>query len=155
MKFLRSGKVVSKTDLAHVYRVAEDASIQGLREIRPLIEEVLVKVVGTQYYSLATLRKMGHPYKSKAPGGLKPGVINVQSGDFFRAFKVIGPVRATGAVTIWVENDSSTGERLEAGGRMIKRPWKSYLMWNLYRAINPVLGPLIAKNIKIRGNFNG
>jgi hypothetical protein len=155
MRFLKSGRV-PKANLDFIYRVAEDASVQGLREVRPIVQETIAKIVGTQYYSLASLRKMGYPYKSRSPGGLHPGIINVQSGKFFKAFRITGPVRAGRRVTIWVENDNPLGDLLERGtSRMIKRPWRSYLMWNLNRAISPILGPIIAKNIKIREKIHG
>jgi hypothetical protein len=94
---------------------------------------------------------MGHPYKSHPPGGLKPGIINYQTGDFYKSFRITGPQRAGYRLTLWVENDNVLGELLESGtARMIKRPWQNLLMWNLQRSITPVLGALISKNIKLR-----
>jgi len=149
MKFLRSGKV-PKGEINRVYKAVVDAGVMSLAEVRPLVYEVLIKCVGTQYYSLAALKQMGHPYKKRAPGGLNPGVINVQSGEFFRAFKIEGPTRSGSALTLWVDNYSWKAVLLIDAPRMISRPWNTYLMWNLQRAITPVLGKLLAKNIKLR-----
>jgi len=149
MKLLKTGRV-PKLELNKVWSSVVQAEVDTLASIRPVVDDILVKNVGTQYYSLAALKKMGHPYKNRAPGGLAPGIINVQSGDFFRSFRLTGPTISGQQVILYIENDSWKGEMLLHPHNMIARPWESYLMWHLQRAIAPRLGAIFAAKFKFR-----
>ncbi len=150
MGLLKSGRM-SKKDLHGIWQSLDRAEAEALSSVKPAIYEVLTKIVGTQYYSLATLRNMGHPYKSRPPGGLHPGVINVQSGAFFGSFKLVGPSKAGTTMALYLVNTSPKAALLNEGtDRMIPRPWSSYLMWHLQRAIRPKLGLEVSKRIKLR-----
>lgn len=149
MRLLKSGKV-PKAELNKLWKDVQMTEIEALNAVRPVVDDILRKTVGTRYFSLATLRKMGHPYKNRAPGGLAPGIINVQSGEFFRAFRITGPVITGQRVTLYVENDSWKADMLLSPPNMIPRPWKSYLMWHLQRALTPKLGAIFAQKFKFR-----
>jgi hypothetical protein len=149
MKLLKSGRV-PKLELNRLWKGIQQAESETLEAIKPIVNEILVKNVGTQYYSLAALKRMGHPYKNRAPGGLAPGIINVQSGEFFRSFKLTGPVASGQRMTLYIENNSWKAEMLLHPGNMIPRPWDSYLMWHLQRAITPKLGAIFASKFKFR-----
>jgi len=150
MSLLKS-KRVPKASLDRLWKDIQQAEVETLNAAKPVVNEVIRFVVGTRYYDLKTLARMGHPYATHAPGGLNPGVINVQSGEFFRSFRITGPEVTRSRTTIFVSNSSWKGDLLIAGGgRMIPRPWDTYLMWHLQRALRPKLGALFASRLKLR-----
>ena len=149
MRLLKTGKV-PKLELNRLWSSVVQAEVDTLASIRPIVNDILVKNVGTRYYSLAALEKMGHPYKNRAPGGLAPGVINVQSGEFFRAFRITGPTLSGQRVILYIENNSWKAEMLLHPTNMIPRRWESYLMWHMQRAITPRLGAIFAAKFKFR-----
>lgn len=149
MRLLKSGRV-PKCSLDKVWEDVLQGEAETLQAVRPVVDEILRKTVGTQYFSLATLSKMGHPYKKGSPGGLAPGIINVQSGEFFLAFRIIGPVASAKQMTLYVENNSWKAAMLLAPANMIPRPWSSYLMWYLQRSLTPKLGAIFAQKVKFR-----
>ncbi len=150
MSLLKSRKV-PKYSLDRLWRDIQQAEMETLAAAKPVVNEVIRYVVGTRYYSLKTLAKMGHPYATHAPGGLHPGIINVQSGEFFKSFRIIGPEVGKSRAILYVTNSSWKGDLLiSGGGRMIARPWDTYLMWHLQRALRPKLGKLFAQRLKLR-----
>jgi hypothetical protein len=149
MRLLKCG-TVPKGEFKKLYREIVKSGVDSLNEVRPLITSVMTKTVGTQYFSLATLKEMGHPYKDHAPGGLHPGVINVQTGEFFQGFRITVPKIIGGTITIYIENDSWKGQVLLHPNHMIARPWESYLMWHLQRTVNPRLTALMANKFRMR-----
>jgi hypothetical protein len=70
------------------------------------------------------LRKMGHPYATRAPNAsVDPSTINAQTGEFRRAWKKAGPRLRGGALSGEVVNTSKVAPYLLKGTkRMIKRP---------------------------------
>lgn len=150
MRLLKCGKV-PKLELNRVWQDIQQAEKETLNAARPVIDEVIRFCVGTRYYSLQTLAKMGHPYASGTPGGLHPGIINVQSGEFFRGFRILGPEVDRSKAVLYVTNQSwKAGLLLAGNGRMIPRPWDTYLMWHLQRALRPKLGAMFASRLKLR-----
>lgn len=149
MRLLKSGKV-PKYSLDRVWRDVQLAEADTLNAAKPIINEVLRFVVGTRYYSLKALAKMGHPYATHAPGGLNAGIINVQSGEFFKSFRLLGPVVTGTRAILYVTTSSWKASLLIAGGKMIPRNWNTYLMWHLQRALRPKLGPMFASRLKLR-----
>jgi hypothetical protein len=150
MRLLKSGRV-PKANLDRLWKDIQQAERETLNAARPVIDEVIRYVVGTRYYDLKSLAKMGHPYATHAPGGLHPGIINVQSGEFFKSFRMIGPEITKTKAVLYVSCSSWKGNLLLAGGgRMIPRPWDTYLMWHLQRALKPKLGAMFAQHLKLR-----
>lgn len=75
-------------------------------------------------YSTAELRRMGHPYATRAPR--PPGdaaQINVQTGRFRAAWRIVGPRKTKSGLSTRLVNDSPEAKLLLSGTRyMIARP---------------------------------
>lgn len=151
MRLLKSGRV-PKCELNKVWEDVKQAEVATLQAAKPYINDVLRFCVGTRYYSLKQLAQMGHPYANGTPGGLHAGVINVQSGEFFRGFRLVGPEVSKSKAVLYVTNQSWKATPLLSGfgGKMVARPWDTYLMWHLQRALMPKLGAMFASRLKLR-----
>ena len=120
---------------AYLQRFTE-AQADALQEIQPILMEILTTTVGTQYYDLKTLRKMGHPYSIGGHAPLPLGIINKQSGRFLEAMRIIGPTRIGDLVVLQLINmDEERAWQLKGGGdsRMPPRPYKVLLQDRLRR----------------------
>lgn len=141
----------TKLDISAILREAETAERVALQQVLPLVREVMLATVGTRYYSLHQLAAMGHPYGYGRTPPMHPGVINKQSGDFYRGFIVAGPVHSGNQLSIFVSSTDSKSDMLLSGrGRMIARPYDRLLQWKLSRVIAPVLGSAMSAAIKIK-----
>ena len=74
-------------------------------------------------HSLAQLRAAGHPYARRAPDpSFDASVINVQSGEFLRAWRSAGPSLVGGVVKSRVVNNSAPAKYMGGTRTMIARP---------------------------------
>jgi hypothetical protein len=128
----------------------------ALMKLKEPIREIIDRNVGTQYYSLANLRLMDHPYKvrgSGRPGGLPAGVVNRQSGVFSRSLRIRGPLllgRDRISITVFSRGEKPLGNWLLTGtGRMRGRPWTSQLRTEIYKIMAPIIATL-GKRMRLR-----
>ena len=99
---------------------------QGMRDAEQQSARTALEVaheLSSGRFSAAQLARMGHPYRI---GGTPPqdaAIINRQSGEFYRGWRVIGPRRAGSSLTTKLINESPNAQRLQRGtSRMIARP---------------------------------
>lgn len=152
-----TGKVRwTRFNYENVAEQVEAVALEALKELKPVLWDVLEKNVGTQYASLAELRQMGHPYRiggSGRPKGIPRGVVNRQSGEFFSGFKIHGPQRRGRYVSISVVvADSEKGKKLEHGDpehNMQGRPWQEHLQAQMRKAVGPAIRRL-ERTLRIR-----
>jgi hypothetical protein len=130
--------------------------METLAQLKKPIQEVLDRNVGTQYFSLADLRKLGHPYRiggSARPGGIPTGVINRQSGEFHRSLVIRGPLilgRDRVSITVYSRGEKSLGGWLLSGtDKMRGRPWTKHLRTEIYKIVVPALLKL-ERRIRLR-----
>lgn len=112
------------------------AQMEALEEMRPVITEILMSTVGTQYYDLKELRMMGYPYRVGGHPPLPLGIISKQSGRFLEAMHIVGPTRIGDLVVLQLLNlDEERAWQLKGGGdsRMPPRPYKVLMQDRLRR----------------------
>lgn len=83
------------------------------------------KALSSGPFTLAQLRKMGHPYARRAPGALDPAVINVQSGRFRQDWQADVPRMGDPGDVVRgrISNQSPVADYLQYGTRyMVARP---------------------------------
>lgn len=103
-------------------------------------------------YRASALAKKGHPYSTRNAGGWipygDPGMINVQSGEFYLHWKMIPVVHKGNSINSGIANDSDYADQLAKGKKTtIARPLiqkvmpivEFYRMRNLTRAIRDSL----------------
>jgi len=74
-------------------------------------------------FSAAQLALLSHPYRIGGHPPQDPAIINWQTGEFYRGWRVIGPRAAGGTLTTKLVNESPQARALERGtSRMIARP---------------------------------
>lgn len=115
---------------------------KALLEVRNVAEEILKETVGTQYFNLEELTEMGHPYSAKHPNPPTPrGVVNLQTGEFYKTFHITFPQYVGGQVFFNViQEPSEEGEWLEDGkGGMVPRPYARLIQDRLNRILEKVL----------------
>lgn len=93
-------------------------------------------------YSLAMLRRMGHPYSRRRPRPpMDPGIVNRQTGRFLRAWGRSDAHWDSGRRTVNVANFSDRAEYMFGTRRMIARPiWRQ-----IVRRTEKAVGPAIAR----------
>ncbi len=126
----------------------DQTATETLAIIKPYANQILKKVVGTQYASLAQLKAMHHPYgfHSQVSPPMPPGYVNVQSGKFYSSiFWEPGISKRRGVASIQVSFDPEKEKFLLPGtSKMIPRPYATLFnilmrdtvtnrMSNLYR----------------------
>jgi hypothetical protein len=153
-----TGKVRwTKLPIERIIQQIEAVEIETLSSLKEPIRAVIERNVGTQYYSLAALKNMGHPYRIGGPGrpgGLPAGVVNMQSGGFFASFRIRGPLVASGnRITISVYNTAGYkvlgGYLAEGTERMKGRPWATHLETEIFKVTSPVIAAL-QKRLKLK-----
>lgn len=130
----------------------EQAEIEALTAVEPVIQSVLIATVGTQYHSLLDLRRMGYPYSADRPKPpMAPGIINKQSGRFFDSLLVTTPTRVGKQIVMSVYlMDQERVDQLTRGGRSIPRPYKQMLQARMRRQVDKALGDAFASLVKVR-----
>ncbi len=130
--------------------------MEALARLKEPIREVLERNVGTQYFSLTDLRKIGHPYKVNGPGrpgGLPAGVINRQSGGFFESLVLRGPLllgKDRISITVYSRGEKALGNWLLSGtDRMKGRPWTKHLRTEIFKVTAPAIAAL-ERRIRLR-----
>ncbi len=140
-----------RTDQGQFMRKFNDAVYQGMLEMTPMIREELVKAVGTQYYSLNQLKLMGHPYSVLNPNPpLPPGIINRQSGEFYRGMVITPPRIVKNTVTISVDSQSWKRDMLLHPSRMIARPYDIYLANRLNQRLPSIINSILVHVSRVR-----
>jgi hypothetical protein len=105
-------------------------ALQMEREVRATEAETarealkIARLLSSGLYTLARLRRMGHPYAAARPQPPQNrAIINAQTGTFFRSWKIRGPRKTARGIVTKLVNDSSVGPLLVKGtSRMIPRP---------------------------------
>jgi hypothetical protein len=100
----------------------------ALVTMEPVISGIITETIGTQYYTLEDLRKMKYPYRVGGQPPMPPGVINMQTGRFFKATRITGPTRIGDLVILQVINmDEDRARQLAGTESEIARPYKVLL----------------------------
>ena len=130
--------------------------METLARLKGPIQEVLVRNVGTQYFSLANLKQIGHPYRIGGPGrpgGLPAGVVNRQSGEFFQSLIIRGPIPLSGdriALMVYSRGEKPLGNWLLSGtNRMKGRPWTKHLRTEILKVTAPIIAGM-GKRLRLR-----
>lgn len=148
---LKTRVVHQKLDIGAILHDVERAEAVALREVIPVVHEVVKATVGTQYYSLHQLARMGHPYGIGRRPPMHPGVINFQSGKFYQGMLVSGPSKVGSQLRIYVSSTDEKSDMLLKGtSRMIARPYDKLLQHRLSRVIAPLFGQALARAINIK-----
>jgi len=127
-----------------------------LNELKVPIKAVVARNIGTQYFTLRDLRMLQHPYRVGGPGrpgGLPAGVVNRQSGEFYRSIRVRGPLISKNRVliTLYSSGDKEKGGWLLEGTKRMKgRPWTVHLEKEVDKVIMPVLDRLTYLNKRLK-----
>lgn len=131
-----------------------EAQRAALIDVKAFAQEIVKDTVGTQYYSLATLRKMHHPYSVTTPlPPMPPGVINLQSGAFYRSLHWLNPVSSgQGSATIqfYSSDEEKSGWLVGGNGRMMARPYDALLRQRIYRGITRQLDAAIRNHARVK-----
>ena len=153
-----TGKVRwTKLPIARIIEQIEAVEIETLSSLKEPIRAVIERNVGTQYFSLAALKSMGHPYRIGGPGrpgGIPAGAVNRQSGGFFASFRIRGPLSVSGdRITISVYNTGGYkvlgGYLAEGTERMQGRPWATQLESEIFKVVSPVIAGM-QKRLKLK-----
>lgn len=133
------------------FRAAQNAA---LIDVKAFAQEIVKDTVGTQYYSLATLRKMQHPYSVTTPmPPMPPGVINLQSGGFYRSLHWLDP-KPTGiggaTIQFYSSDEEKSGWLIGGNGRMMARPYDALLRQRIYRGITRKLDSAIRSHARVK-----
>lgn len=134
-----------------IIRQVEVLEMEVLASAKAMVAEIIERNVGTQYFTLPMLAKMGHPYSLKGngrPGGLPKGVVNKQGGDFYESISVRGPLNTGKRISIYVKstNSEKSDWLLTGTDRMQGRPWNSHLK----KELRAVVGPYIKRQLQQR-----
>lgn len=130
----------------------EKAEEEALLAIQPIIQQVIKETVGTQYYSLPTLRAMGSPYSAHNPHPpLPPGVVNMQSGRFFESFIITAPTRTSRGIKMMVYSmDEERAEQMAGTEREIMRPYAVLMNDRMNRQVRRALVDALKGTIQVR-----
>lgn len=114
-------------------RILEDNAYAALASVIPLVEEEMLRCLGTQYYNLTQLRAMGHPYSRSSPNPpLPPGIINRQTGEFYAGLRVSMPQHSGTRLMLHITSDYWKSNLLMHGTeRMVARPYDRQLRQQL------------------------
>ena len=126
--------------------------MEVLRPLKGVIQQILVENIGTQYFSLADLKVMHHPYKIGGPGGTPKGMVNLQTGEFFSSLIIRGPLagRDRNTITIFSRGGKELGNWLLYGTkRMQGRPWTMNLYTKITKATDAATAEL-TKRLRVR-----
>lgn len=129
------------------------AQAAALIDVKAFAQEIVKTTIGTQYYSLATLRLMGHPYSVTNPQPpMPPGVINMQSGEFYRSFQWLDPTPGVNGATIqfYSDDEDKSGWLVGGNGRMTARPYDALLRARVYRNITAKLDVAIRSHARVK-----
>jgi hypothetical protein len=101
--------------LSREVRVAERKSAENAIEI--------ARELSSGRFSSAQLRRMGHPYRLSGTSPQDAAIMNRQSGQFYRGWRIIAPRKAGDEIRTSLVNDSPHARLLLRGtSRMIARP---------------------------------
>ncbi len=130
----------------------QDELMFAMNEIGPILDAVIKENVGTQYYSLADLKKMGHPYSIAHPHPpMNPAIINFQTGEFYESTKRMPPVKEGSIIKTYIVCESWKTDMLTTGtDRMMLRPWMTWLQWNLSRVVRSYFGVAMSAKYKVK-----
>lgn len=125
----------------------------ALEAVKPVIQETLVKTIGTEYYTLSALRKMHGPYSAENPHPpMPPGVINAHTREFYESRHIIGPTSIGGRLVLAFYITSRKTDYINATGtvRMMGRDYKTLLQSRLRRQVKKALADKFAGMIQIK-----
>jgi hypothetical protein len=103
--------------------------------------ERVTEVTGIRRQSLQELAAMGHPFSYlMGGGGLNPGYVNFQSGEFYRGFDLTPVWRDNGIHTLRLVNHDEKAEMLRLGTpTMVPRPYMKEISKGFDRIFAAVL----------------
>lgn len=146
-----------KPSIENIIAQTEAKQMSVLASGKVMANEIVRKSIGTQYFSLAALKALKHPYSlrgSGRPGGIPAGVVNRQSGRFAKSLFVRGPYKTSYRIALQV---MQTGDAQDIGAllargssRMQGRPWQAYLKRELHRLISPYIKNGLAQTLKVK-----
>lgn len=142
----------TKLNVNRMMSAVEAEAVSALNGARSLARSILIRNIGTQYFSLQQLRGLGHPYSwfgSGRPGNLPAGIVNRQSGGFYQSFFIrVAPTGKRVSLLVGQTGpEQMQGLWLSEGtSRMRGRNWQGHLRAELARVIRPY----IAKNLEQR-----
>jgi hypothetical protein len=152
----------TKLNVDAIVRQAEAVEKDAMRAAKAMVRSVLVRNIGTQYFDLWQLHKLGHPYgygRSGRPGGIPAGVVNRQSGRFYRDFFIRGPLHTGKRISITVGQNGwgqIQGEWLAAGtDRMRGRPWQKHLQKEISKVVRPYLFKTLNERLRLTVKSHG
>jgi len=129
-----------------------DSAIEGARK---LARSLLIRNMGTQYFTLKQLRGLKHPYSyhgSGRPGGLPAGIVNKQTGGFYQSFfvRVAHTGKRVSLVVGQTGGEQMQGFWLTKGTtRMRGRDWQGHLRSEMARTIRPYLAATLNERLKL------
>lgn len=138
-------------DIKGITAQLEANQLAGLARIVPVLQNTLLTTIGTQYFSLSQLRRMGYPYSPERKAPMPPGVVNRQSGRFYESVRVVGPTKIGSLIVIQVYSvDEDRAWQLAGTEHEIPRPYKALLQARLRQRTARQVAELTASMFKIK-----
>lgn len=155
-----TGKVRwTKLPIDQILQQITALEMETLSSLKGPIKDVIERNIGTQYFSLAELKAMHHPYRIGGPGrpgGIPAGVVNLQSGDFYSSIVLRGPLKLGQdqvAITVYSRGEKELGGWLLNGTHgkhpMQGRPWTNHLRTEIFKVAAPAIAAL-EKRLRLR-----
>jgi hypothetical protein len=145
----------TKLDANRLMAAVEGEAISAMEGARKLARSILIRNVGTQYFSLEQLRGLGYPYShrsSSRPGNLPDGIVNRQSGGFYKSFFIrVAPTGKRVSLLVGQSGaEQMQGLWLQEGTtRMRGRNWQRQLRLEMARVIRPYLAKTLNERLKL------
>lgn len=137
---------------ARILKQFEAAEVAALIKVVPIARAVLLVTIGTQYFSLVDLHRMGSPYSKAHPNPpMPPGVINMQSGRFAGSVNMTHPIKIGKRVvlSVYATDEERVGQLSGQGGTMMARPYKLLLQARMRRQVDRALGEALQGLVKV------
>ena len=148
-------KVATNFDVQAILGACIDREVEALSAIQPAAEAMLdIYAGGTQYYSLAQLKAMDHPFSIRH-GTATSKMISRQSGVYRAGFQVGPPIIQANSVRLNLrmvsDRTKELDELLEGGtSRMVARPWRRFAYNQLKATMILELQKAFSKPLTIR-----
>ena len=114
--------------------VASQKSVRAAEKMSVDFALEVARELSSGPYKTAQLAAMGHPYRHGGRPPQDPAIINLQTGEFYRGWRVIGPRVSGNDLATKLINQSRHARDLERGtSRMIARP----ILIRIRERVNP------------------